>query len=132
MSRHNRQRNRRWRNTQAKANHQAVEYGLRVWENHGKLSTAIQPLERLMVVAALRAQYESLRRSGGAGPLYESLAASWGLPRKVAKGRLLALLYREIWVLTYRNTLIPRGYSYHAMSNNHKAGNWVRLEFPEL
>jgi hypothetical protein len=49
VSRHARQRNRRWRRTLSRADSGLVSYGFRVWQEHGKISTVLTPLERLVV-----------------------------------------------------------------------------------
>ena len=49
MSRHRRQRNRRWRCTLGRVDKSNVLYGKRVWEEHGKISTVLTPLEKIVV-----------------------------------------------------------------------------------
>lgn len=60
VSRHRRQRNRRWRCTLGRVDKSNVLYGKRVWEEHGKVSTILTPLERIVVEQWV--QKESLRR----------------------------------------------------------------------
>lgn len=54
MSRHRRQRHRRWRTTRGKVDQEMVGYGKRVWSEHGKVSSALEPLERLVVEAWIK------------------------------------------------------------------------------
>ena len=54
MSRHRRQRNRRWQQTLSSVNVELINYGKRVWKEHGKISTRLSPLEKLMLKAWIK------------------------------------------------------------------------------
>jgi hypothetical protein len=54
MSRHRRQRNRRWRRAVSSADPTWVDYGERVYENRGIISRTLPALEKVLVVARLK------------------------------------------------------------------------------